>query len=45
MFSVVQRGHHHPHRSESVERSIAARGASLNVWSLSHRFESVEGLL
>ena len=30
---------------ESVERSIAARGASLNVWSLSHSFETVEGII
>ena len=30
---------------ESVERSIAARGASLTVWSCSHRFESVERII
>ena len=30
---------------ESVERNIAARGASLNVWSLSHRFETVEEII
>ena len=30
---------------ERVERSIAARGASLNVWSRSHRFESVERII
>ena len=32
-------------QSGSVERSIVARGASSNVWSLSHRFESVEGII
>ena len=37
MFNVVRRGHHHPHRSVKA-------GASLNFRSLSHRFESVEGI-
>ena len=41
MCSVVREASSPAPQRESVEWSIAARGASLNVWSLSHRFESV----
>ena len=44
-FSLVREASSPAPQRESVERSIAARGASLNVWSLSHRFETVEGII